>query len=57
MIQKHRHQPRALAVEETEFIGNAGEDFLERDGLPGRVEELQDLFFDLIQHRRRRTEK
>lgn len=37
MIQKHGHQSRALAIEETEFVGNAGEDPLERDGFVGPV--------------------
>src|ERR1017187_2356397 len=57
VIEKHGHQPRALAVEKTEFVRDARQDLLERNGCPGRVQDLQDLFLDVVQYVSRQNGK
>src|ERR1017187_71900 len=57
VIEQHGHQPRALAVEKTEFVRDAREDLLERNGRPGRVQNLQDLLLDVVQHVSRQNGK
>ena len=50
VIEKHGHQARALAIEKIKFVRDAREDLFERNGHPGRVQDLQNLFLDVVQH-------
>src|SRR5579862_5600410 len=50
MVHDHGHQPRALTVEKTKLVRNAGENPFKRYRVFGPVQKLQNLLFDVVEH-------